>query len=111
MATQHQSPTQIAAQQLKQQLGGSGLPSAPPPGVGYGHQILNAINPVSPTNVGLKINNAYQNFTQNLQSHLASLGQDALNTLVVNPDTRIAQAGVQTYNEFQNPGYSTPADT
>ena len=105
------TPYQLAIQQINQKYAGTTTTSAPPPGVGYGHQILNAINPVSPTNVGLKINNAYQNFTQNLQSHLASLGQDALNTLVVNPATRIAQAGVQTSNEFQNPGYSTPVDT
>lgn len=45
--------------------------------------------------------------------------KDALGDIFVKPEqklladagTRIAQAGVQTYNEFQNTGYDTPAPT
>ena len=56
-----------------------------------------------------------QNTSGNIGSTLKDMGTTAANDTLkygaVMPATRIAQAGVQTYNEFQNPGYDTGADT
>lgn len=71
----------------------------------------NAVNPLSSTNVVEQAGGAYNNFMSNLQSHITNMAGSAFNNLIVQPATRVAELGVQTANEFQNPGYDTAVDT
>lgn len=100
------TPYQLAIQQINQKYSGTTTTSAPTKPDG---PIKSAVEATGKAIAAP--GQAYSNFMSNLQDHLVAMGKDAVNTLVVNPATRIAQGAVQTYNEFQNPGYDTPVDT
>ncbi len=117
--------SQMPSQQDIEQLGAQmGLHSATPPT--SGHTVNTPQTPTSPFNPNSQNSQfvnpkAPSNSVQpgtNPWSHAFSGTRDALGDMFVKPEqklladagTRIAQAGVQTANEFKNPGYDTPVD-